>query len=248
MKTFFTSLILLISFHVFAQKKIYFTEDFKELPNAETAKYYSIFEQKDKGTLRTTFYINDTIYSKDYFSNYKKRQIDGTSERWYSNGKKESLTLYVKGKQEGPQTRYYESGKVKRIENFLNGSFVDGKCFDENGNEIAFFPYYVKPLFPGGEKTFHDFIASNFKKPNNSIGQVIIEFSVELDGTLNHFEVIKSVNKEIDLAVIKTLVNSPKWLPGKIDGKAIVTKHKLPITLQLFEEKQSKIVRTKMED
>ncbi|WP_158728015.1 MULTISPECIES: hypothetical protein [unclassified Flavobacterium] len=69
-----------------------------------------------------------------------------------------------------------------------------------------------------------------------------------MDGSLNHFEVIKSINKEIDLAVIKTLVRSPKWLAGKIDGKAIVTKHKLPITLQLFEEKQSKIVRTKMED
>ena len=247
MKTFFTSLILLISFHVIAQNKIYFTTDFKELPNAETAKYYSTFEQKDKVTLRTTFYINDTIYSKDYFSNYKKRQIDGTSERWYPNGKKESLALYVKGKQEGPQTRYYESGKVKRIENFLNGSFVNGKCFDENGIEIAFFPYSVKAEFPGGEKAFYDFIASDFKKPNNSFGQVIIGFSVELDGSLNHFEVIKSVNKEIDLAVIKTLVRSPKWLPGKIDGKAIVTKHKLPITLHLFEEKQKKIGRTKME-
>ncbi len=52
MKTFLTSLILLISFHVFAQNKIYFTEDFKELPNAETAKYYSIFEQSVMITIR----------------------------------------------------------------------------------------------------------------------------------------------------------------------------------------------------
>ena len=54
MKTFFTSLILLISFHVFAQKKIYFTEDFKELPNAEKAKYYSIYEKKDKETIQNS--------------------------------------------------------------------------------------------------------------------------------------------------------------------------------------------------
>jgi hypothetical protein len=231
MKTFFTSLILLISFHVFAQKKIYFTEGFKELPNVEKAKYYSIFEQKDKVTLRTTFYINDTIYSKDYFSNYKKRQIDGTSERWYPNGKKESLAIYVKGKQEGPQTRYYESGKVKRIENFLNGSFVDGKCFDENGIEIAFFPYYVKPEFPGGKEAFFSYLDQNFKSVNNRLGEVILEFSVELDGSLNHFEVVKSVKKEIDLAVIKTLVKGPKWIPGKIDGKVTVIKHKLSISI-----------------
>lgn len=77
---------------------------------------------------------------------------------------------------------------------------------------------------------------------------MIIGFSVELDGTLNHFEVIKSVNKEIDLAVIKTLARSPKWIPGKIDGKAIVMKYKIPITVESFEGKQSKNVRTKMED
>ncbi|QZK90586.1 energy transducer TonB [Flavobacterium sp. CHNK8] len=231
MKTFFTSLILLISFNVFAQNKIYFTEDFKELPNAETAKYYSIYEQKDKATIRTTFYINDTIYSKDNYSNYKKRQIDGTSERWYANGKKEYLAIYVKGKQEGPQTRYYESGKVKRIENFLNGSFVDGKCFDENGTEIAFFPYYVKPEFPGGKEAFFSYLDQNFKSVNNRLGEVILEFYVELDGSLNHFEVIKSVKKEIDLAAIKTLVKGPKWIPGKVDGKVTAIKHKLSISI-----------------
>ena len=247
MKKILLLFVLLSSIPFYAQKKIYFTEVFKELPTQSNATYYSIYEPKGKGTLRTTFYINDSIYSKDYFSNYKKREIDGTSERWYPNGKKESLAIYLKGKQEGSQTRYYESGKIKRIENYKNGEFVDGKCFDENETEIAFYPYHIKAEFPGGEKAFYDFIASDFKKPNNSFGQVIIGFSVELDGTLNHFEVIKSVNKEIDLAVIKTLVRSPKWLPGKIDGKTIVTKHKLPITLHAFEGKQKKIGRTKME-
>jgi hypothetical protein len=52
-----------------------------------------------------------------------------------------------------------------------------------------------------------------------------------LDGTLNHFEVIKSVNKQIDLAVIKTLVKGPKWIPGKIDGKASAIKHKVSINI-----------------
>lgn len=241
-------MFVLSSASFYAQKKVYFTADFKELPSEYNATYYSIYEPEGKGTVRTTFFINDSIYSKDYFSNYKRREMNGTSERWYPSGKKESLAIYIKGKQEGIQTRYYENGTIKRNENFKNGKFVDGKCFDEAGAEIAFFPYYVKPEFPGGNNAFYDFIASNFKAPNNSIGQVLIEFAVKLDGTLNDFAVIKSVNKEIDLAVIETLVNSPKWLPGKIDGKAIVTKYKIPITIQSFEGKQSKIVRTKMED
>lgn len=238
MKITASAILLFITTFIWAQQKVYFTKDFKELPSQSNATYYNIYEPNGKGTIRTTFYINDSIYSKDYFSNYKKRQIDGTSERWHPNGKRESLAIYVKGKQEGPQTRYYESGKIKRIENYKNGEFVDGKCFDENETEIAFFPYYVKPEFPGGNKAFYDFISSNFRAPNNSMGEVIIGFSVELDGTLNHFEVIKSVNKQIDLAVIKTLVKCPKWIPGKIDGKAVVIKYKIPINIQDLNNNQ----------
>lgn len=231
MKITTTAILLFITSFIWAQQKVYFTKEFKELPSQTNATYYTIYEPNGKGTIRTTFYINDSIYSKDYFSNYKKREIDGTSERWYPNGKKESLAIFVKGKQEGPQTRYYESGKVKRIENFLNGSFVDGKCFDENETEIAFFPYYIKPEFPGGKEAFFSYLDQNFKSVNNRLGEVILEFSVELDGSLNHFEVIKSVKKEIDLAVIKTLVKGPKWIPGKVDGKVTAIKHKLSISI-----------------
>ena len=66
----------------------------------------------------------------------KKRILNGTSEKRYKNGAKELLAIYVTGKQEGIQTRYFENGQVKRIENFKNRKFVDGKCFDENRTEI----------------------------------------------------------------------------------------------------------------
>ena len=231
MKKLLLLFVLLSSTIFYAQKKVYFTEDFKELPSADNAIYYTIYEDSPEGTLRTTYYLDNSLFSKDHYSNYKKRILNGTSERWYKNGAKEILAIYVKGKQEGIQTRYFENGQVKRTENFKKGEFVDGKCFDENGSEIAFFPYYVKPEFPGGKQAFFSYLEHNFKSLNSRFGEVIIEFSVELDGTLNHFEVIKSVNKQIDLAVIKTLVKGPKWIPGKIDGKASAIKHKVSINI-----------------
>lgn len=224
-------MFVLSSASFYAEKKVYFTADFKELPSEYNATYYSIYEPEGKGTVRTTFFINDSIYSKDYFSNYKRREMNGTSERWYPSGKKESLAIYIKGKQEGIQTRYYENGTIKRNENFKNGKFVDGKCFNEDGAEIEFFPYYVKPEFPGGIKVFYDYVAKNFKSPNNGKGEIRIEFYVELDGTLNHFKVLKSINKEIDLSAIRLLVNSPKWIPGKIDGKDARMKLGIPINI-----------------
>ena len=38
-----------------------------------------------------------------------------------------------------------------------------------NGLEIAFFPYYVKPEFPGGMQEFYRYIGKNFKSKNNGI-------------------------------------------------------------------------------
>lgn len=231
MKNLLLLFVLLSSTTFYAQKKVYFTEDFKELPSANKAIYYSIYEENTEGTTRTTYYLDNTLYSKDQFSNYKKRILNGTSERWYKNGAKEMLANYSKGKQEGVQTRYFENGQIKRTENFKKGEFIDGKCFDETGTEIEFFPYFIKPEFPGGMKAFYNFVSKNFKSPNSGKGEIRLGFYVELDGTLNHFEVIKGINKEMDLSAIRLLVNSPKWIPGKIDGKETRVKYTIPITV-----------------
>ncbi|TDD76947.1 energy transducer TonB [Flavobacterium caseinilyticum] len=232
MKKLLLLFVLFFSVQIFSQDKVYFTEDFKELPSADNAIYYTIYEDSPEGTLRTTYYLDNTVYSKDQFSNYKRRILNGTSEKWYKNGVKEMHSIYIKGKQEGIQTRYFENGKIKRTENFKNGEFVDGNCFDENGTEIDFFPYFIKPEFPGGMKAFYDYVANNFKSPNSAKGEIKIGFFVELDGTLNHFEVLKSINKEMDLSAIRLLVNSPKWTPGKVDGKNARVKFSIPLTVK----------------
>lgn len=232
MKNLLVIFVLLTSITFNAQKKVYFTQDFKELPAADNAVYYTIYEKSQEGTVRTTYYLDNSLFSKDHFSNYKKRILNGTSEKWFKNGAKEMLAIYNKGKQKGVQTRYFENGQIKRTENFKNGEFVNGKCFDENGNEIDFFPYYIKPEFPGGMKAFYDYVVNNFKSPNSAIGEIKIGFYVELDGTLNHFEFLKSINKEMDLSAIRLLVNSPKWNPGKIDGKDARVKYSIPLAVK----------------
>jgi protein TonB len=232
MKNLLVLFVFLSSFYFYAQEKIYFTEDFKELPSADNAIYYTIYEESPEGTVRTTCYLDNSLFTKDHFSNYKRRILNGTSQKWHKNGNKKSVFLYVKGKQAGIQTRYYENGQVKRTESFKNGEFVAGKCFDENGTEIEFFPYYIKPEFPGGMKAFYDYVANNFKSPNGGKGEIKIGFYVELDGTLNHFEVIKSINKEMDLSAIRLLLNSKRWTPGKVDGREARVKYSIPITIR----------------
>jgi antitoxin component YwqK of YwqJK toxin-antitoxin module len=232
MKKLLLLFVLLSSATFYAQKKVYFTEDFKELPSADNAIYYTIYEDSPEGTLRTTYYLDNSLFSKDHYSNYKKRILNGTSERWYKNGAKEMLAIYVKGKQEGIQTRYFENGQIKRTENFKNGEFVDGKCFDENGSEIEFFPYYEKPEFPGGMKDFYKYIVKNFKSPNSARGKIKVEFVVELDGDLTDFKIIEGINYDMNVEAVRVLFDSPEWIPGKIDGKDARVKFSLPITIQ----------------
>jgi protein TonB len=68
--------------------------------------------------------------------------------------------ILLKGKMNGISTLYYENSQIKRIENYKNDEFIDGKCFDENGTEIAFFPT-IKP--EGGIKEFYKYVGENFK-------------------------------------------------------------------------------------
>jgi hypothetical protein len=71
MKNHFALLVLsVINFYLLA-KKIYYTEDFTELFTAEGATYYSTYEDNERGTTRTTYFIDGTIRNYDQFSNFK---------------------------------------------------------------------------------------------------------------------------------------------------------------------------------
>lgn len=232
MKNTFVLFVLLFSVHFYSQKKVYYTEDFKELRSAEGATYYSTYEDTKEGTTRTTYFVDGTKRNYDQFSNFKKRTLNGTSESWYESGTKELTSFFIKGKQEGQLTRYYENGQIKRSENYRNNEFIDGKCFDENGTEITFFPYYVQPEFPGGMNEFYKYIGKNFKCPNSAKGQIKVVFVVQIDGTLKDLKIIEGLNYDMNVEALRVLFYSPLWISGKVDGKDAPVKFSIPITIK----------------
>jgi hypothetical protein len=71
----------------------------------------------------------------------------------------------------GISTLYYENSQIKRIENYKNDEFIDGKCFDENGTEITFFLLHktrisrrYKEFYKYVEKTLSHLIALKDKQ------------------------------------------------------------------------------------
>ncbi|NRS88310.1 hypothetical protein HNQ02_001224 [Flavobacterium sp. 7E] len=221
-----------LSLTFYAQKKVYFNEDFKELPTAQDATYYSTYEDTKKGTNRVTYYIDGTKRNSNQFSDIKKGIKNGKSEYWFKSGVKESAEFYVNNKLEGKQTRYYESGQLKRSENYKNNEFIDGKCFDENGTEITFFPYFVHPEYPGGLSAFYKHVSRNFKAPNEEKGRIKINFVVEKDGTITDCKIKQGINTAMNAEAIRVLKSSVLWTPGRVDGKDARVKFSIPITIR----------------
>lgn len=91
-----------------------------------------------------------------------------------------------------------------------------------------------KPEFPGGAQAISKFIASNYRLPDMDSynGQVIINFIVEIDGSLTDIYVVRDIGYGTGAEAARVFQKSPKWAPGVLDGKPVRSKVAFPITLK----------------
>ena len=89
----------------------------------------------------------------------------------------------------------------------------------------------VQPDFPGGLENFYNFFDKNFKKPEvpDLIGKIFISFIVETDGTLTDIRSLKDPGFGTGIEAERILQQSPKWIPGRKDGKKVRVNYILPI-------------------
>ncbi|WP_298221546.1 energy transducer TonB [Flavobacterium sp.] len=89
----------------------------------------------------------------------------------------------------------------------------------------------VQPEFPGGIENCYTFFYKNFKKPEvpELIGKIFLGFIVETDGSLTDIRSIKDPGFGTGAEAERVLQLSPKWVPGKKDGKRVRVRYILPI-------------------
>lgn len=95
----------------------------------------------------------------------------------------------------------------------------------------------TRPDFKGGISKFYDFLAKNYKTPeearkNKINGRVFVSFFVEEDGSLSEIKLIKDLKFGTGEEAIRVLKICPKWIPGEIDGKKTRMIYSLPIKIQ----------------
>lgn len=104
----------------------------------------------------------------------------------------------------------------------------------------------VLPQFPGGLPALSKFLSENMKYPaeakkNNIEGKVYCSFIVEKDGSVNDIQIKRGIGYGCDEEAVRVLSLSPKWIPGKQNGKEVKVSYVMPISFQLNKSAKTKV-------
>jgi len=130
---------------------------------------------------------------------------------------------------------FYESGKISSRITWEHNAPVDIAYWEEDGS----IPYEepvleMMPEFPGGEDALMHFLGTNVWYPEQDkaagvSGRVVIQFTVEKDGSIADPQVLKSVSPTIDAECIRLVNSMPNWIPGVQNNRPVSVEYTLPI-------------------
>ena len=105
--------------------------------------------------------------------------------------------------------------------------------------EEAFIKVESMPTFQGGDLNgYRNWVQSQIKYPKEAqekgiSGRVIFSFVVEKDGSVSNFDALQATDKILVEEVERVFKLTPKWEPGKQNGKAVRVKYTVPIVFTL---------------
>ncbi len=91
------------------------------------------------------------------------------------------------------------------------------------------------PKFKGGDQNkFREYIMQKLRYPESAAekgisGIVFVQFAVNPEGDVVNVKVVRSVEPSLDAEALRVVKSSPKWEPGKQDGKPISVQFTFPI-------------------
>jgi TonB family protein len=92
--------------------------------------------------------------------------------------------------------------------------------------------------FPGGITQLSKYLKASLKYPAEALknkveGKVFLTFVVEKDGSLTNIKVLHGIGSGTDAEAVRVIKASPKWKPGKQDGKVVRQQYTVPIAFVL---------------
>lgn len=218
--------------------KIFVEDHYKNDALYMTGSYYRLLPREIPDG-HFIYYSEKGIKTREY--SYADSLREGDEITRDSLGHKEYEMHYTHGRLDGPLKGYYPSGKLHRDEMYKDSTRVSGKCYDEAGNEQAYYPRLEEPEFPGGETGMMHFIRKNltypdFERENDIQGRLLIKFDVMEDGSVSDIRVTRHVSKGIDDTGVNLVKRFPKFKPGKKEGKTSRMVVILPLMFKLASQ------------
>ena len=96
-----------------------------------------------------------------------------------------------------------------------------------------------KPKFQGGDaNAFSAWVAKNLVYPeiakeNGVQGRVMLQFTVNPDGSISNVKVLRGVDPSLDKEAVRVVSSSPKWTPGKQRNRPVKVSYTFPVIFQL---------------
>jgi len=96
----------------------------------------------------------------------------------------------------------------------------------EQGRDGVFTITDETASFPGGLDAYYEYLGKELTYPEQAKklgveGRVFVEFVIETDGSIGNAKVVKGIGAGCDAEALRVIKESPKWIPGKVNGKPV---------------------------
>ncbi|MCH8330218.1 MAG: TonB family protein [Bacteroidetes bacterium] len=182
--------------------------------NKRLAKYYRLKDKGPRNGIYRTYFLNNNKASE---WKYKDGVMQGPARSWYKNGSNRSKANYKDGLLHGELTVYYPDGRLKRKDSYEKGVLSSGKCYNRRGKDTVHYVYGTHPEYYTGNLGLRRLIQDNQiypKKAKGAEGIVLVQFIVELNGTISNVRLKKSVNQYLDEEALRVIGLLDKWTPA----------------------------------
>lgn len=128
---------------------------------------------------------------------------------------------------------------IKVVEDDVEFPVQDTSEWGDVEEEQIFDVVEEQPEFPGGNQGLMRYLANNLKYPrisrdNNSQGRAFVRFVINIDGSIQDVEILKSSgDMYLDKEAVRLVTSMPRWTPGREKGKAVRVKFVLPVNFRL---------------
>jgi len=195
--------------------------------------YKHYIEEFIVSELKSNHHLNSKLISA-WDKNNKQTVINGNGTYFFENDKKQIIGNIVDGQKSGVWKT--QENEMTYSDYFEKGKFISGTKKDSNNKISIYKKLKSQTKFTKGFQIFNYYNSENYRKANpikNIKGKMLVEFVVDVDGTLKDFKIITSIASEIDKQAIDLLSKYKDITPGYQRGEPVRVVYKLPLTFSL---------------